>query len=96
MNIIKLNNTEFQLQSYSRNTYFNEGGITSNASCNIKTPDTDDLMALGEETITSIQIKVDNNVIYELENITAKVDNINEYFDGQNMNFSINFMFSNA
>lgn len=66
MNTIKFNNTEFELESYNRNTYFGGESITSNASCGIITTNIANINSLAESTITSLQIYHNEQLIYDL------------------------------
>lgn len=93
MTTIKLNNTEFEVESYNKNTYFTGENIMSNANCSIKVVDMNTLNALVPVAITSIQIKYDNNIIYNLTDVNAKIDSINEYLNGDHMNTNVNFTF---
>ena len=94
MNVIKFNNTSFEVESYNKNTYFNGETVNSNANCTIKANDMTVVNALAEETITSIEIRHDGEVIYTLSNINAKIESINEYLSGDRMNVSINLTFN--
>ena len=96
MNKIKFNNTEFESESYNRTTYFGGETVTSNASCSLLNADMDDIEELVGADITSIQIRHDGNLIYDLQNISAKLDNSNEYFSGDRMNIGLNFTFTDA
>ena len=93
---IILNNEEFDFQGYNRNTYFNNENLSSNAyisglngeNLNAR------LVALAQTTIGSLIIKNDDKVIYSLENIHAKVMNIDENFNGTDMiNINLNLQF---
>ena len=94
MNTIKLNNLELRVESYNKSTYFNGQDIVSNANCNVITSDIATLLALMEEEITSIQIFSDETLIYNLQNITARIESINEYLDGNRISVNINFNFN--
>jgi len=79
MNTIIFNDTaSFEVESYNKNTYFNGESITSNANCSVKISNMTALNTLAEDTITSIEIDHDNESIYELANISAKIESINE------------------
>ena len=93
MTTLKLNNTEFELTAFTRNTSFYENSIVSAASCDIKVSDTDLLEALTDIQITSLQIKYDNNIIYNLDGINAKITNINEYLNTDHINTTIGLTF---
>lgn len=92
MNKIKFNDVEFEVESYSKNTYFHEE-LSSNGNCSIITDDMDALHALAEVPITSLQILHDGEVIYNLHDINAKIDNINEYLSGDRMSINVNLIF---
>ena len=93
MNKIKFNNVELTLVGYSRTTYFNGENISSNGSCNVITDDITELNELAQDTITSLQIYSDNELIYNLQDINAKIDNINEYLDEDHISISISLTF---
>ena len=93
MNKIKFNNTEFEVGSYSKTTNFSDGTIHSTAYCSLITNNIAELQALGLETITSIEISHDNEVIYELNNLTAKINDISEYLNGNTIDVSLNLVF---
>lgn len=82
MDKIKFNNTEFEVESYNRNTSFSEGTISSSAYCSVKVQDIDEITELAQEPITSIQIIHDDTVIYDLDDINAQIDNTNESYNG--------------
>ena len=93
MNKIKFNNYEFEIESYSKNTYFSNDTISSNANCSIITNDIDSLMTLAQNTITSLQIYHDDSLIYNLQNIEAHIDNISETLNDDKINIYINLIF---
>lgn len=99
MSTIKFNKeVEMEVESYNRNTTFNiDGSITSNASCNVHVDNISTLNDLALQPITAIQIYTDGNLIYDLDNINARVESIGEYLNmgimGTNMN--IVFIFDN-
>ena len=95
MNTIKFNDTEFQVENYSKNTYLSDGHISSNANCSVIVSDITVLNALMLDTITSIQIKYNDDVIYDLHDISAHIDNISEYLNVDRMNISVNLTFDN-
>lgn len=92
MNKIKFNDVEFEVESYNKNTYFHEE-LSSNGNCSIITDNMDALNALAEVPITSLQILHDGEVIYNLHDINAKIDNINEYLSGDRMSINVNLIF---
>ena len=94
MNVIKFNNTEFPVTSYSKTTNFYSDSISSNAYATIQVSDMSDLMAVAETAITSIQIHHDNTLIYDLDNIDAHFDNINESLGEDQMYITVNMTFN--
>lgn len=93
MNKIKFNDVEFEVESYNKNTSFNGEEIDSYASCSIITNDVISLGNVAMEEITSLQIIHDEEVIYDLHDINAKIDNINEYLNGDRININVNLKF---
>lgn len=93
MNTIKFNNTEFELGSYNRNTYFSGETMSSNANCGIITTDISDINALAESTINSLQIYHDEQLIYNLQNINAHIDSISEYLNNDRIDITLNITF---
>ena len=96
MTKIILNTTEFEIDSYGRNTYFNGETISSNANCSILNSDATELNELLGVAITTIQIYHDNNLIYDLQDINARIESINEYLSGNRIGTSINLVFDNT
>ena len=94
MNIIKFNNVEFEVTSYNKNTYFSENAITSTANCQIILSDMNVLNGLADETITSLQILHDGNIIYNLSDISAHIDNISEYLNVDKMDINVSLRFN--
>ena len=93
MNKIKLNNTEFEVESYNRTAYFNGETINCTGGCALITSNIDGLYELAEVPITSIQIYVNNESIYNLQNINARIENISEYFNGERFGVSVSLIF---
>ena len=94
MNVIKLNNKEFEVESYTKNTNFTGDTITSNGYCSFKNVNIEDLNELAETTITTIEILHDNVSIYKIENLNAKISDINESLGEDRMFININFIFN--
>ena len=96
MSTVILNSNEFEFSYYNRNTYFNETGLSSTATISgLKgTNVADTLTSLAEDTISLIQIKKDNNIIYSLEDINAKIQSFDESYDGNNFNVNLNINFN--
>lgn len=95
MNKIVFNTTEFEVESYNKSTSFGGEVMTSNAYASLRTDDITVLNTLAQTTITNIKIYHDSNLIYDLQNISAKIDNINEYLNGDRMSINVNLTFSN-
>ena len=93
MNIIKLGQTELEITSYNRNTYFNGTDISSTATCAVKTDNIAALNAMVGTTIDLIQIYHDNTLIYNLPDISATIDSISEYLSDDYINISLNIPF---
>lgn len=93
MNIIKFNNVEFEVISYNKNTFFSESEITSTANCQIILSDVSTLHGLADETITSLQILHDGNIIYNLSDISAHIENISEYLNIDRMDVNVSLRF---
>ena len=93
MNIIKLNQLELRVESYNKNTYFTGENITSTGNCTVITDNMDALNALAEDEITLIQIYHDSELIYNLSDISAHIDSINEYLTDDHISISINISF---
>ena len=93
MNTIKFNNSTYEVLSFNKSTYFNDSGISSNASCSIKTSNMTSLYALAESGLQSIQIYHDNELIYDLSDINGKLTSIDEYLMDDHININVNLTF---
>lgn len=93
MNIIKLNNSEFEVENYYRSTSFTDNVIQSSGNCVLNTSDTSALYEIAESPITLIQITKDDEIIYNLDNITAHIENIIESFSADRFYINVNFIF---
>ena len=93
MNTIKLNNVEFEIVGYSRSTYFSGDKMTSTANCVFREADANTINNLLGTEITSLQIYYNDTLIYDLQNISAKLDTINEYLNVEHMDISVNLTF---
>ena len=85
MNIVKkliLNeNYEFVIQSFNRNTYNQDGRLVSTIYAALANPTSqilEQLRALAMYTIEDLVINVDNDSVYELHNIDARINSIEE------------------
>lgn len=96
MNKILINELELDVESYNKNTYLSEGGrIDSNANFSVTTDDVAALNAYMTQNITSLKIKHDGEIIYNLENISAHISSIQEYLSDNRINISVNLIFDN-
>ena len=94
MNTIIFNGTAtFGVENFNKNTSFEGETVISSGYANLIVADMDDLTAVAQDTITSIQIKHDNDVIYNSSNLTARISVINEYLNMDRMSVSVNFNF---
>lgn len=93
MNTIKFNNEEFEVNSFNKSTYFN-GQLTSAATCSLENTSLEILEPLLTTHITSLQIYHNDTLIYNLSNIDAKVDTINEILEDDRMGISLNITFN--
>ena len=95
VNIIFNGEHTYELNSFTRDTTFNftDDTMTSTAYMNLKDTDAQ-LEALGHSVITSLQIKVNDEVIYSLPEITAHITNLNESLMGDTMTTNLNISFT--
>ena len=94
-NIIFNGEHTYELNSFTRDTNFNftDNTMTSTAYMNLKNTDAQ-LEALGCSVITSLQIKVNDDVIYSLPEITAHITNLSESLMGDAMTTNLNISFN--
>ena len=95
MNTIKFNNVTIEVEGYNKNTYLNGNTITSNASCSVRTNDMTTLNELMQTPIEAIQIYHNDTLIYDLDDIDARIESINEYLNEDHMNINVNLAFLN-
>ena len=93
MNKIVLNTAEFEIDTFNKSTNYSEGNITSTGYMSVFTTNISELNTLAKETITSLKIYHDETLIYNLENINAHIDNINEFLSGDHMSINITMTF---
>lgn len=94
---IKLNNDnelEYTIINYNRNITLENGALQSTGYVHIINKNLDDLTLLLDTTITSIQLKIDNEVALNLQNISAKVNSINESLSGDRIIINVNMEFN--
>lgn len=93
MNTIKLNDLELEVTSYSKLISFNDNMMSSSASCQVITTNNEAIIDLAKETITSIQIKHNDEVIYNSSDINARIANVNEYLNTARIDINITLAF---
>ncbi len=82
MNTIIFNETECGVNTFNMTAYFSATGeMNGTISCEISSTDAGALLVLGTEPITSVVIKHDDDVIYNLTEATAHLESINEFLD---------------
>ena len=94
MNTIKFNEHTYDVESFNKNTYFNDNNVTSSASCSIKTNDITSLHALAAEGVSSLQIYHDGTLIYNLSDISGRLNSIDEYLSDDHVNINLSFTFN--
>lgn len=94
MNTIKFNDFTCPVISFNKYTNFDANGISGTGTCEIEVNDNlSDLYELGMNGITSLQILVNDEVIYNLTDINIKITSINETLTGNRMAMFLNFSF---
>ena len=93
MNTIKFNNHSYEVLNFNKNTYFSAEQINSSANCQIKTSDITSLYELATETIETLQIYHDNELIYDLSNLSGRLSSIDEYLADDRINITLNCSF---
>lgn len=94
MTTIKLNNDEFTIINYNRNITLENEVFQSTGYVHIINKNLDELISLLETPITSLEIKIDNEVALSLPNISAKVNSINEALSGDRIIINVNMEFN--
>ena len=96
MNTIKFNNTTFPVESFNKNTYLSpDGTVMRDGNCVIMNTNTDGLIALMHETITAIYIYHNETLIYDSEDISVHISNINETLIEDHVSISLILRFDN-
>ena len=93
MNYIKFNDLQCQVISFIKYTNFDENGMTGSCNCQVLTDNVTGLQELGLNPITSLQILHEDEVIYNLQNISAKVTSINEYLADNHIDINLTITF---
>lgn len=91
-----LNETEFDIISFNRNTYFHEENIESDGSISfIYSAAQEQLLnTIAENQITSLVVKRYGTVVYDAGTISAKITNININIYESNNTLSANIQFN--
>lgn len=90
-----LSSTPFTLVNFSRNTSFTNG-MRSIAYFDLEntTNTVATLQSIGLTSVTNITIKHDNEVIYNLPNLSAQITSINESLVDDHINISVSITFN--
>lgn len=95
MTKLTLNNTEFTIVGFNRNTSIDQDGVHSYAG--VIFPDNSQYNALTQVgTISSMAIAIDNTSVYSLSNISARITNISEDLYEQGVRMSAQIVFNPA
>lgn len=94
MTQIKLNDYVCEIDSYNRNTTISGGVLSSNGYINLVNGNASELNELLGTPVTDIEITVDNEKIYELHDIDAEINSMNEYLSGNRMAYNLNIVFN--
>lgn len=93
MNTIKLNDEfTFQVESFSKSTYFGEDSVTSTGNITMINIARDNLDALNGE-VTSIVIYHDGEEIYNSTNLHGHINTINEYLSNNQIYIGMDMRF---
>lgn len=88
LKLILNGNHEFSITGFSRSSMIQDGKLVSNAYVGLKDPasaDVESLRALATYTITTLTITADNEPVYELEELAAKITSIEESIGDEGM-----------
>ena len=93
-NKILLNNEQFPLRFFNKNTSLRDGNIVSNAYVTFdEGVSGDDLAGYMTTGIQSIGIEVDGNNIYYKSGLSAKIESISESLQEGSMRVEMNISF---
>lgn len=92
---IVLNNEEFEISAFNRNTYISDGNVISRAYVTLANTANavSDVHALAAATITSLLIKNEEETIYNAGTINAHISSIDESLVGTAINVGLNIEF---
>ena len=88
LKLILNGNHAFSIAGFSRSTMIQDGKLVSNAYVGLKDPaaaDVESLRALAAYAITALTITADNEPVYELEQLAAKITSIEESIGDEGM-----------
>lgn len=82
MTSIILNSTEFNFGAYTRQLLFNKDHVLDSIYIGELSSETlqVDILPLTTTVINQIQIKQDNNIIYNITNLNAHIDSVTELY----------------
>lgn len=92
---IILNNEEFEISAFNRNTYISDGNIISRAYVTLADTAnlTSDVHSLASIRLTSLIIKNGEDIIYDAGTINAHIASIDESLVGTAINIGLNIEF---
>ena len=95
MTTIKFNDTTFIVEGFTKSTSLINGSIHSTGNCSILLDGTDSVNSLLGIEITDIEIYNNDELIYNLDNLNAHDNNINEYLSDEKMRASFSIIYDN-
>lgn len=95
MNTILFNNEAlYRVDSFNKTTNFSSESVSSSGYISLRMlADSPDLNTLAEDTITSIKILHDEDIIYNSQNLNGHITSISEFLNGDRVDITINLVF---
>ena len=94
MTKIKLNNEEFEINTFTRTTFFGDEAVKSFANFEVVSLDLEKMTALAANIITVLQIYHNNDLIYDLQNTNIHIDNVNDLLNNDTVTTTVNLTFN--
>ena len=94
MNTIKLNEYTFIVDNYNKSANYSGEHPVCNGYCSVVTTDMNSIMELAKNTINSVQIYHDEELIYNLDNANGKILTIDELLNPTSVKIGINMTFA--
>ena len=82
MTTILINDKSFELFAFNRRTTYNEEKA-STIDITINSNNNDELFAIDTNLITVLKIIKDNEIVFDIGEMTGKLNTISEIFDGE-------------